>query len=110
MSEPSVFSRFDRAKRERERERERDLLAEENAKRMEEYRIYAYKLWERTEYYAFLFVGSYLWYYIVFKVLDWHRFPVHLYPLELWGVVVVPILLIILLLYVLDTYSPTKVD
>lgn len=61
-----------------------------------------YQLWERLEFYAFLCIGSYSWYYVVFKVLDWHRFPFHLYTFQLWLIVIVPIVLILLILYGID--------
>lgn len=71
-------------------------------------------VWEKLEFYVFLLVGSYSWYYIVFKVLDWHRFPIHLYTVELWLVVVVPIILILVMLYVMDwlltPVAPVKED
>lgn len=65
------------------------------------------QLRERLEFYAFLAFGSFAWYLVVFKVLDWHRFPFHLYQLELWLIVVVPIAFIIGLLFLLD-YIFTK--
>mmetsp|Transcript_21031 Transcript_21031/g.42292 ORF Transcript_21031/g.42292 Transcript_21031/m.42292 type:complete len:115 (+) Transcript_21031:105-449(+) len=69
-----------------------------------------YRTWERLEFYLFLFGGSYSWYYVVFKVLDWHRFPVHLYTFELWMVVLVPIILILIMLYVMDHLFHVKED
>lgn len=67
-----------------------------------------YHAWERLEFYLFLFGGSYSWYYVVFKVLDWHRFPVHLYTFELWLVVLVPIVLILIMLFVMDRIFHAK--
>jgi hypothetical protein len=69
-----------------------------------------YRVWERLEFYAFLSAGSYTWYYVVFKVLDWHRFPFHLYTFELWLVVVIPIVLILLILYGIDYMFKEKED
>ena len=66
---------------------------------------------ERLEFYAFLVIGSLAWYLVVFKILDWHRFPFHLYQLELWLIVVVPIALIVGLLFILDyIFSKSKND
>ena len=69
------------------------------------------QLRERLEFYAFLAIGSFAWYLVVFKVLDWHRFPFHLYQLELWLIVVVPIALIVGLLFILDyMFAKSKND
>jgi hypothetical protein len=62
------------------------------------------------EFYAFFCGGSYAWYYVVFKILDWHRFPIHLYTFELWLVVIIPIALILLMLYVMDRIFHIKTD
>ena len=90
------------------RERESPEVAESNG-----LATYLYDLWEKLEFYVFLLVGSYSWYFIVFRVLDWHRFPFHLYTTELWLIVIVPIILILVMLYILDrvfTIAPTKED
>lgn len=69
------------------------------------------RTWERLEFYAFLVLGSITWYCVVFKVLDWHRFPFHLYQFELWLIVVVPVVLIVALLFILDyIFSKSKTD
>jgi len=69
------------------------------------------RFWERVEFYAFLAIGSIAWYCVVFKILDWHRFPFHLYRTELWLIVIVPIVLIIALLFVMDyIFSKSKTD
>ena len=111
MSSSSVYSRFDRstwyASARAKRDRDHDKEVEE---RNEEFYSKMYKLWERLEYYAFLLIGSVLWYVVVFKVLDWHRFPFHLYPTELWLIVIVPIFIIVCLLYLMDRIFPTKED
>lgn len=89
---------------------------EREAQEVEEppgFATYIIAAWEKLEFYVFLTVGSYSWYYIVFRVLDWHRFPFHLYTTELWLIVIVPILLILLMLYILDrvfTVVPLKED
>ena len=66
--------------------------------------------WERFEFYVFFSGGSIAWYLVVFKVLDWHRFPIHMYPFELWLVVIVPILLILIMLNIMDRIFTVKED
>lgn len=75
-----------------------------------DFAVRLYQLWERLEFYAFFGLGSYTWYYVVFKVLDWHRFPIHLYTFELWLVVVVPIMLMLAILYGIDYMFKEKAD
>lgn len=68
-----------------------------------------YALWERSEFYVFLLVGGGLWYWIVFRLLDWHRFPYHSYMVEVCFIVAVPILLLAFLLAVMDrTFGVTQ--
>ncbi len=61
-----------------------------------------YLLWERAEFYVFLTIGSLLWYLLVFKLLDWHRFPYHNYTVEVCFIIAVPILLLAFLLAIMD--------
>eukprot|EP01032_Pedospumella_encystans_P016482 gene16482-18808_t len=70
-----------------------------------------WRVWERLEFYVWIAFGSYAWYYTVFKILDWHRFPFHLYQFELWMIVVVPIVLIVAMLLLLDyIFAKSKTD
>mmetsp|Transcript_7342 Transcript_7342/g.16070 ORF Transcript_7342/g.16070 Transcript_7342/m.16070 type:complete len:117 (-) Transcript_7342:514-864(-) len=99
--EELALSRQQARKEEKEREEE-----EEGA----DYMPVFCRLWERAEYYVFLAAGSFTWFWLVFKVLDWHKFPVHLYPFHLWAVVLLPILMIVIMLYIMDLSFHRKSD
>jgi hypothetical protein len=98
------------ARQQAQQARKQEAAREEEEEEGVDYMTVFYRLWERAEYYVFLGGGCFTWYYLVFKVLDWHKFPVHLYPFHLWGVVIVPILLIVLMLYVMDAIFHRKSD
>lgn len=65
--------------------------------------VQKYQWWlEGAEFYAFLGIGSFLWYFLVKSVLDWHRFPYHTYIVEVCFIVIVPIIILAFLLTLLD--------
>jgi len=89
--------------------KEEDDIGDDNTE--EGFLPIVYRIWERSEFYVFLVCGAVFWYFTVFKLLDWHKFPVHMYPYELWMVVIVPVLLILVILYALDwSFSREKAD
>jgi hypothetical protein len=69
-----------------------------------------YGLRERLEFYGFLVIGGLMWYLLVFKLLDWHRFPYHSYTIEVCLIVAIPIILLALLLSLMDKTFHVKND
>lgn len=69
-----------------------------------------YSFLRRAEYYIFIITGSYVWYSAVMKVLEWSRFPQHLYTVEICLVVAIPIVVIILILNIMERIFLVKED
>lgn len=64
----------------------------------------------RLEYYAFLIIGSLLWWFSAYKILNWLKFPFHLYPFEIYAIFIIPVLLLGLLLNITDRTMQSKED
>ncbi len=71
---------------------------------------YDNSLLETAEFYIFLLFGSACWYWLVFRILDGHRFPYHNYTVEVCFIIAVPILLIAFLLVIMDKAFRKKND
>ncbi|RYG97177.1 hypothetical protein EON65_53265 [archaeon] len=69
-----------------------------------------FMLWQRIEFYVFLFVGGGLWYATVQVILKSQQFPYHLYPIEIILVIWVPIVILAILLGILDRTVKPKAD
>ena len=66
----------------------------------------AWQKWQELgEYLLFLLLGGLIWIVIAFKVLQWQKFPFHLYPVEVGFIFVGPIVLLAGLLYVAERLS-----
>ncbi len=72
--------------------------------------VTTYGFVERLEFYGFLFFGGLMWYMLVFKLLDWHRFPYHSYTIEVCLIIGIPIILLAFLLSIMDTKFHDKND
>jgi hypothetical protein len=92
--------RFDEQKVHRQ-QREKEIEAEDNVKNI---------TLQRFEFLIFLFIGITLWFYSVYKILKWHRFPFHKHQLEVVAILFIPIFMIAFLLFIININFHKKND